>query len=294
MNKRLLYILFITPFFVFAIYNTADAKKNSAPAEQTGALGEPSCGSSTIECHFNTNCGNETSILSSLNYDISITANGIPVDSNFLYSPGSFYEMVFTINKPTDRNGFSLTAIDLNNNYAGVLSVLNDSETELSNNNNNYVGHSNSLGISEWSFNWQAPAENTGNVKFFASANKGSNGKAPIELNKVEPCADTIIPVMFEIKEGEVSGINTISLLNEIAVLNNPILNNDVIIETITKEPKTYFISIFDLSGKRVTYKEQTLHIGIKTLEISLERKGIFIMNISTNKNETANYKILN
>lgn len=292
--KRTLFFNLLLPFFVFAIFNTAHAKKNSAPAEQTGALGEPSCGSSTIECHFNTNCGNETSILSALNYDISITANGMQLDNNFSYSPGTFYEMVFTINKPTDRNGFSLTAVDLNNNYAGTLSVSNGSDAEISTTNSNYVGHTNSLGVSEWSFNWLAPAVGTGNVKFYASANKGSNGKAPIELNKVEPCADTIIPVIFEIKEGEVSGLNTVSLQNEIAILNNPIINNQIIIETITKEPKTYFISIFDLSGKRVAYQEQIVSTGIETLKIPLTQKGLFIMNISTDKNETANYKILN
>jgi hypothetical protein len=299
MNRKLLYALFITPLFVLAFYNTAYSYKNAAPAQQTGGINEPSCGSSTTSCHFSSNCGaNGISTLGELNYDISLSANGIQLDANFYYTPETVYDMVFTINRPTARNGFSLMAVDLNDNYVGSLSVPLGSEAVINSSNSNYVGHTNTLGVSEWFFKWQAPAVNTGNVKFYASANKGSNGTGSVEGGNVTPCSDTIIPVVFEIKEFEeqdtILGINMLSLLKDMAVLNNPILNNQVVIETIVKQPKTYFISIFDLSGKRIAYQEQTLHTGIKTLEISLEQKGIFIMNISTNKNETANYKILN
>ena len=298
MNKKILYALLITPFLIFAFYNTSYSKKTYAPANQTGANGEPSCGFSgtaTNTCHGSpTMCGSIPSVLGTLNQDVVISANGTIIDSNFEYIPDTEYTIVFTVLNPTASGGFSFSAMDASNNYVGTLSVDAGAEAEISVNNSNYVGHTNSLGMNEWTFKWTAPSANTGNVTFFASSLKGNGVIGPAPINS---CGDTIIPIKFEISEKDIENpdfINSVSILKECSLKNNPILNNTIIINTIVKEPKRFFIAIYDLTGKLIIQKEQVFHTGIKTLEIPLNNKGMFIINITTDKNEFANYKILN
>ncbi len=295
MKNKLFYSLLLLPILTLSFYTVAFSKKNYAPPKQTGANGEPSCGSSTTSCHFSANCnGGSESILDVMNHDLYLTANGVEVDASFKYTPGDVYNMEFKILNPTARNGFSLTSMDDANNYSGTLSVVSGAEAEISSSNSNYVGHTNTLGVNQWSFKWEAPSAGTGNVSFYASANKGSND-SPFP----NPCKDTIIPFKITISEAleetvDTTGINSLSILNDLAILNNPILNNQILIETFVKEPKQFFIAVYDLSGKQVYFAEQVFHVGLKNIAIPLNVKGVFIVNITTNKNEFANYKILN
>lgn len=300
MNKKLLSILIITPLLILAFVNTSFSRKTFAPPAKTGAPGENSCGSGTTGCHFKTatgtggnlGCGADVGVLASENMDLKLTANGTEVNSSFEYTPNTDYTMVFTILNPTANGGFSLTAMNSSDAHVGTLSVESGAEAEISDTDANYVGHTNVVGMSEWTFNWKAPAENTGKVTFYASANKanGAVGMAPINS-----CGDTIVPYKMEINEVSSSTeINRVSLKNELSILNNPILNNNIVIETIVKEPKTYFIAVYSLTGQKVYSQESTFHTGIKNIEIPLNQKGIYILNITTNKNEFASYKILN
>lgn len=297
MNKNLLYSLIITPFLIFAFYSTSYSKKTFAPPNHTGALGEASCGFSgtaTNTCHGAPgNCGNIPSTLSTLNKDVTITANGTLVDASFKYVPETVYTMEFTVANPDVSGGFSFTAKDIQDNYVGILAPDASSDAALST-NSKYIGHTNSFGKTDWTFKWTAPIANTGIVTFFASTLKGNGeiGQAPVNW-----CGDEIIPVKFEINEDTTnnpSDVSSIVFLNEVSVLNNPILNNTIMIETIVKEPKKYFVSVYDLSGKKIMYTEQFFHTGMKIIEIPITKTGVLIVNIITDKNEIANFKVLN
>lgn len=298
MKKKLLYALIITPILIISFINYSYSRKGFAPTGYVGAVGENSCGSGTTGCHFqtSTNCGSLVGVLGSLNDDLVLKIGGNVIDENFEYQPDSTYEMVFEILNPTANGGFSLTSLDANEVFQGALATTDSNAEVLSNavNTVDYVGHTNVLGIFQWSFSWTAPSFGTGDITFYASANKanGAVGQAPINS-----CGDTIVPFKLTISEADTvntTGLNSVSLLNDVFILNNPILNNHIVIETFVKEPKKYFISVYDLSGKQIHYSEKVFHVGLKNIEIPFSQKGVFILNITTNQNEFANYKILN
>lgn len=299
MNKKLLYTLFITPFLIFAFYNTSYSKKNDVPAGSTGAPGENSCGSGTTGCHFKTaadGCGtvDMEGFLEEMNKDLKLTFGSNEISSSFKYKADSTYEMTFEILNPNVNGGFSMTTLNSDDAFVGSFTTVSADTNVVvkthATNSRDYVGHKHSLDLNSWTFNWTAPAVNTGDITFYASANK-ANGAVGMFINS---CGDTIIPFKMTITEDVVSRINTIDFKTDISILSNPINSDKIVFETIVKEPKRYFVTVYDLFGKKISYKEQVLHTGIKTLEIPLTQKGIFILNIVTDKNEIANYKIIN
>lgn len=291
MNKNLLALLFITPFLILGFHKTSFSKKNSAPAQQTGADMEPSCGfssGSTNTCHGSLS-GNGESIseLLSLNTDITLLADGDAVNSSFKYVPDKTYLMTFKIISPSSRNGFSLTVIkNSTETFAGNISIPSGSDAELSSSNSNYVGHTNSLGVNEWTFNWSAPASGNGDITFYASANKGNNND--------QASGDQIIPFKMEISEKTSTGVSELNIKDEILIKNNPLFNNTLSFDLYVNEPKQYFITVYDLTGKVVLEKQFAFHVGLKEFNETFDQKGLFILNVRTNKNENASFKIFN
>ena len=88
--------------------------------------------------------------------------------------------------------------------------------------------------------------------------------------------------------------INVLPFEKEISLLTNPIINNSISISAIVPIPKKHYISVYNLMGKLIAFKEQTLHTGTKTIKLPFYKKGLFLLNISTNKNEKLVYKIIN
>lgn len=300
MNKKLLYALIITPFLIFAFYNTSYSKKNNAPTGFTGAPGENSCGSGTTGCHFKTaagGCGTVSmeGFLEEINKDVKLSVGSNEITSTFKYKADSTYEMVFEILNPNVNGGFSMTSLNDAEDFVGSFATVSTDTNVIVQSNltdtRDYVGHKHSLALNSWTFNWTAPSNATGNVSFYASANKANGAVGPF----INSCGDTIIPFKVTVEEFiDVSSINTIAFKTNISIKNNPINSNEIVFETIVKEPKKFYISVYDLVGKKVAYKEQVFHTGLKTVEIPLTQKGIFILNITTDKNEYANYKIIN
>jgi len=300
MNTKLNALIIIVPLIMLGFYSTAFSYKDGAPVARTGAPGENSCGSGTTGCHFKpaSQCGSLIGELLPLNTDIELTANGVVVDQSFEYTPDTAYNMEFKILNPTANGGFSLTCLNLANEFVGTLTTTDPNASVISNTTNtkDYVGHVVSLATQSWSFVWTAPAAGEGDITFYASANKanGAVGQAPINS-----CGDKIVPYKMKISEFVEEEPNTIKLSNialqkNSKILNNPILNNTISIDLFVKEPKRVTVIVYDLSGKIITSKEQYFHVGSKNMELSLSQKGLFIINITTDKNEMANYKILN
>ena len=142
----------------------------SAPwlgARHSGAPGEVSC----TGCHSGSaNTGSGTT-----NYQIG---NGTTS-----YFPNEFYKIVFSIREENvNQFGFQTVALkESNNSNAGTFTLTDSENTRLIEDDHNgsdriYVGHTvcgadaEPPGFRQWSFNWQAPAEDVGDINFYLSA----------------------------------------------------------------------------------------------------------------------------
>ena len=152
-------ILLITNFSLFA-------DPCSAPwlgASHSGAPGEVSC----TGCHS----GSANSGPGNINY---LIGNGTST-----YSPNELFPIVFSMDEE-DVNQFGFQTVALkssNNSNAGTFSLTDEENTRLmSGMGRTYVGHTvcgadvDPPGSIQWSFNWQAPGSDVGNINFHLSS----------------------------------------------------------------------------------------------------------------------------
>ncbi|MGQ9863544.1 MAG: choice-of-anchor V domain-containing protein [Bacteroidia bacterium] len=153
-------------FLGFKVYNSYQP-----PTGRTGAPGETSCRS----CHSG---GTATGSI-----QIQLLRGSTPVTE---YVPGETYTVQVQItgtNLPSSPGyGFSMTALDPGNQIAGTFSGTGVSLQTAS--GKQYVGHSGVSTTGSWTFSWQAPATNVGNVKFYVgynivNRNGGTSGDSP-------------------------------------------------------------------------------------------------------------------
>ena len=152
-------IFFITNFTLFA-------DPCSAPylgASHSGAPGEVSC----TGCHS----GSSNTGPGAINYSIS---NGMGT-----YSPNELYTIIFSMEQDNvNQFGFQTVALkSSNNSNAGTFSLTDEENTRLmSGMGRTYVGHTvcgadvDPPGSIQWSFNWQAPGSDVGNINFHLSS----------------------------------------------------------------------------------------------------------------------------
>jgi PKD repeat protein len=165
MNKIIFSSFFIA---VCIIFSTIDVFTNSNQPDlgRTNAPGEQSCASST--CH--SGAGNPIS-----NAGIGFNFNG----NNQSYVPGNSYTVIISsISGNGSRFGFEATALTMpsQNNAAGTFTVTNAINTATrSQGGRNYIHHLSANGNNSWSFTWNAPASNVGDVVFYVALN-AANG----------------------------------------------------------------------------------------------------------------------
>ena len=142
----------------------------SAPvlgASHSGAPGEVSC----TGCHS----GSANSGPGNINY---LIGNGTST-----YSPNELFAIVFSMDEE-DVNQFGFQTVALkasNNSNVGTFSLTDEVNTRLIEDDHNgtdriYVGHTvcgadvDPPGSIQWSFNWQAPDSDVGNINFYLSS----------------------------------------------------------------------------------------------------------------------------
>ena len=152
--------------FVLILTSFPHADACSAPnlgAAHSGAPGEVNCSG----CHSgvaNTGPG---------------TVNYLIGDGSFHYSPGGLYTLFLTMMQDdVNQFGFQTTALKNSNNLTAGTLILTDTENTklLYGNNRVYVGHTvcgadaYPVGSKEWSFQWEAPESDVGDITFYLSS----------------------------------------------------------------------------------------------------------------------------
>lgn len=145
------------------MYNSGSPCDAPLVGGHTGAPGETSCAG----CHAGTDNSGSASITFSI-------AGGVTQ-----YTPGQVYSVTVSVTQPgSDKMGFACLALRNSNNATiGSFQLLDAVRTRtFTGGSRKYVSHTPcaadvlSPGFNEWSFNWQAPASNVGNITLYLGA----------------------------------------------------------------------------------------------------------------------------
>lgn len=237
----------------------------------TGAPGETSC----TGCH----AGTDNSGVATLTFNIG---GGITQ-----YVPGQVYSCTVGISQSgVDKMGFSCLALkDINNTTIGTFTLTDPARTRTYVDGiRNYVSHkpcaadAATVGINQWSFDWQAPSTNVGNITLYLGAlatnhNHATSGDSPYTRSV------TLTP-------STTSGLNEISgeILNS-TIAPNPTANHFTISFNNLSQNKVE-ISLYDLQGKKIkNLVTETYKAGLVKEEFSVNdlniQSGVYFVKIT-------------
>jgi hypothetical protein len=209
----------------------ASTSSSQPPAGYTGAPGESTC--ATSGCHsgnLNTGPG-------------SVTLINPPAN----YIPGQIYPIQIQVDDATkSKFGFELVALNSSNNQAGTISLSNTVNTAVQTNNlKSYASHKNASLNNIWTFNWHAPANNIGAVRFFFSGN-AANGDGNTTGDNIYTGTFTLNPLATTgLKEEAAAAVKVFP--NPAAASLNLELPNDA-----------NHLTVLDLSGREIFSRKET------------------------------------
>lgn len=177
MRKKLLpIIVLLVPIAAILMAGSGASRSDGAPVSSTGAPEETTCAMAGCHSDNTVNAGTATP---------EITIDGNPNS----YEPGKTYTITTKISDADRlRFGFQLVALNESNENAGKFTLLDENRTQILKNylkllDREYVTYTYpgteavSKGLGEWSFNWTAPAQDIGTVKFYAAFASANNDK---------------------------------------------------------------------------------------------------------------------
>lgn len=136
------------------------------PSSRSGAPGESNCTS----CHAGSVMDGSTENI------FDVRSQGMSVTS---YLPGETYTVHLSMNSQPARKGFQATVLNGSNNFVGNFAAVSANGVQTqSGMGRTYVAHNTTgtgSGISEWMWEWTAPASDEGPVTFYVATNKANN-----------------------------------------------------------------------------------------------------------------------
>lgn len=259
MIKKLLSFGFALTAIGFAsIYmaDTATPYTSGPPAAKTGSPGD---NGNCTDCHSGTPT-NQTGMITT-----NIPGTG--------YLSDSTYTITATVSVSNlSKFGFQVSPQNTAGQQRGTLIVTNSTQTQLVS-GTKYIEHktagTSGSGSKTWTFNWKAPAPNSGAVTFYgafigANSNSASSG-------------DQCFLSSTTVQQDPLSG--TIEYLNERNVSVYPTPFSDVINVAVSASITSSVVSIYSLSGTLV-YSGAFIN-GISTINASTLQSGIYIINIA-------------
>lgn len=161
-------LLFLFTSVAIVALSFSDSFTNSAqpPTGYTGAPGDNACSQSG--CHV----GN-----SGTNVDGIIALGGSGIAGGV--TAGTQYNITVNAGNGKNKYGFSLTALDGDNNGAGTFQVVtaNNSVTATAN-GRSYISHLNASSTNAWAVKWTAPTPVPSDLKFYLAVNRANNDGA--------------------------------------------------------------------------------------------------------------------
>lgn len=286
MNKRLLSFTIISSLALFVFTSISYSNRNFAPVGNTTAPGENTCAKAGCHATFGTQ--------TNMSDRISISIDGVEMDANFEYTRGASYNMNLTINNARDRNGFSLTILNSSDELVGTLATSsNDAQVTNGANGKRYVGHTNSLGVSTWDFEWTAPADSQ-SVTLYSIVNiSNNNNNTSGDSILTKSIAFTALADTTTTDTTTATSILSRSLTEQIQVIN-ALGQEGVAFNIDVNEVKYFNCEIIDLNGTIVFTDKYFLHKGKHQIFIPvLNKKGLFFLRVSSGQNSSS-FKFVN
>lgn len=242
-------------FLVVLGLTSAIKSSNGSPGGKTGSSGD---GKSCVQCHS----GTPQTVANWITTDIP--ANG--------YSPLETYTITASL---TDGNavlaGFELTAENQQNMKSGSF-INSDDETQVLTSSITHTSQGNSIsgGLKSWTFSWTAPAQNTGDITFYAAFNGADGGG--------NTSGDNIYLSTLSIHEntGAITNIST-SIDEKIKIY--PLPASETVYISFP-DSKTRSISLYDKNG--TTIQEKIISTQETDLNISSLKAGQYFIHINT------------
>lgn len=246
----------------YATYHTDDVDQVfnalGPPAAKTGAPGENTC----TQCH----AGIAQSAAGTINYAFS--------DAQNHYLPGTSYTINLGIGSGS-KNGFQLTILDDNNNAAGTFTAGSNTATSSSG-GRNYIQQSSAAGIMEWTFTWNAPSSDLGDLTVYYAFNQSNSNNS------------TSSDIIY-------LGQETISISGSVGISDREALNDkfEVFVNAQSRELNISFfnesssrtvVQIIDLSGKLVYAEDLGLTDSGEQQHLidlsGVQKSGVYIVSL--------------
>ncbi len=257
MKTKPIFFLFVSAILFIAFHpHGTDKYSSQAPLGRTGAPGETTCGS----------CHSGGSYSGSMVFELG-GENGSD------YVPGDTYIITFSGDYSAPRYGFSLTALDDDENPAGDFTLINENNTSLGTlaNGRQYVGQKNADATNEWTFEWTAPTADAGPVTFYYVINAANGDNART--------GDYVATGSTSIQPADVTRITDMDKASPVSIFPNPATTHVNIIAThgIMEE-----VMIFDLQGKLV--RHEIVEDNELSVDVSALHPAVYLLQTRTSK----------
>lgn len=228
------------------------------PAAKTGAPGEGNC----TDCHN----GSTQSAAGTITYNFS--------DANDEYLPGQTYTIDLSIASGA-KNGFQMTILDASDNAAGTFTAGTNSGT-TSSGGREYIRQTSATGVTSWSFDWNAPASDMGDLTVYYSFNATDAGGST--ANDVVYLGQETISI---------SGSIGMTKYEELDNSYNVVFNNmtrELTLNYTPLEDSRVVLNVMDLSGKLIYAEDLGNRPSQPQMDVingaDFKRTGVYIVSV--------------
>lgn len=265
MKFKMIYTLFALAGLAFLFWNNSSGAAEVQGQDRTNS---PLSNAPCTACH--------SAGVFSPSVDLAILKDGESVQE---YTPGGVYTMRVTANHSGTPASFGFQAVALagnDNNQAGAFSNPADGIQVTDLNGRQYPEHSRRNENNIFEVEWMAPAEGTGEVRFYSSVvaannGSGSGGDGSAFLNN---------PVILS--EAVTSSRETAPLLSSFSVFPNPVADY-LQLQWEGQERGVLRIEVFDLSGQLLVQQPQQMAASTQSasIDVSSLPSGLYQLRIT-------------
>lgn len=267
----------LVSFFAVAVMATLNFKtvNSEIPKPPAGSTGDPNTSATCAQqsCHIGPAQNSSANILT---LNIGTGNPATPLNSSFVYTPGTLYNIGFGLNSSTGRYGFEMSALTASNAQAGTFAVTTSTTTSLTTVAGfQYIGHKNANSTKNWVYKWTAPAAG-GAVTFYYAYNTADGDN--------EVTNDVIYYGSVTINSTGGTGIADIN--DKVSALNvfpNPI-NSEFSMSFNLKETAQVSAQLYSLDGKQAQeLMSEKVSQGSfnRAFDVNALPSGIYLMKLN-------------
>ena len=234
----------------------AAPKTNSVDPAKTGAPGENNC----TQCH-------------SGSVQSGTGVNTLTFSGGSQYDLSTTYTFNLDITGASSKNGFQIVALDGSNQQAGTWTVTDATNTATQSlSGKSYLNHSGpGTAQSSWSFDWNSPASDLGDVTFYLATN--------ITNSNNSNTGDVVYLSQLTIASNTSTGISYLGRLQEsLQVID---LGHTLDLSLNLEEAGHVKVSAFDASGRQLLSEDHgTIGAGQHRFNTPVQVSGLVILNV--------------